>query len=267
LYLVAAPSLRLLALGELAESERVFKALLAENESLFVEHKTDIAKGEGYQLAKAAASFANTLGGWILVGVKNGEPVLGWEPPPAGFVDAVRQRLEGQIDPIPSFAADVIEFGTGLIGVVRVYESTDTPHILLSDGSIVVREPAQDAKLRKLGRYQATPIRSHYELVQLAQRGQKAEREADERFQPRRLPLVEKSLRYRWVQASEGVSFDGGDDPALILRAAPLNLSSRWREWAVSEVAVDRITELVQSMIDGDSEVDVTGPRSSVHPM
>src|SRR6188768_3677082 len=76
LYFVAAPSLRLLALGELAESERVFKALLAENESLFVEHKTDIAKGEGYQLAKAAASFANTLGGWILVGVKNGEPVL-----------------------------------------------------------------------------------------------------------------------------------------------------------------------------------------------
>lgn len=83
---VRAPSLRLLTLGDLATSEDTLKALLAESETLFVEHKADIAKGEGYQLAKAVASFANTLGGWVLVGVEDGgKPISGWTPPRGGL--------------------------------------------------------------------------------------------------------------------------------------------------------------------------------------
>jgi hypothetical protein len=262
-----APSLRLLALGELAGSEDTIQALLAENETLFVEHKTDIAKGDGYQLGKAVASFANTLGGWVLIGVKDGEPVSGWSPPAGGFVDTVRQRLEGQVDPVPSIAADVLSIGDNRIGVVRVYESADTPHILLADGSIVVREPAQDSKLRKLRRYEATPIRSHIELVQLAQRGQEAERVAQERFEKERLPLLEDALQFRWYlgPTQQRIVREklGGEGPAIVVRAAPLNMSSRWQEWSVSQSAVDALTELVEDVLDGDVEVDEPTPHPS----
>jgi hypothetical protein len=265
---VRAPSLRLLTLGDLAVSEDTLKTLLAESETLFVEHKADIAKGEGYQLAKAIASFANTLGGWVLVGVKDGgEPISDWTPPPGGFVDSVRQRLEGQVDPVPSIAADVLPVGDDKIGVVRVYESADTPHILIADGSIVVREPAQDARLRKLGRYEATPIRSHIELAQLSQRGQKAERAALERFEKERLPLLEESLQYHWhptvTQQRIVRESLGGEGPAIVVRAAPLNMSSRWREWSVSQPAVDALTELVDDVLDGDVEIDEPEPHPS----
>lgn len=262
-----APSLRLLTLGDLAASEDTLKALLAESETLFVEHKADIAKGDGYQLAKAVASFANTLGGWVLVGVKDGgKPISDWTPPPGGFVDSVRQRLEGQVDPVPSIAADVLSVGDNRIGVVRVYESADTPHILIADGSIVVREPAQDSKLRKLGRYEATPIRSHFELVQLAQRGQEAALAAEARFGQGHLPFMETSLRYHWFAArSEGRNLDvlGGDGPAIVLRAAPLNMSSRWREWSVSRAGVDALTDLVDGVLDGDVQIGEPEPHPS----
>jgi hypothetical protein len=234
-------------LGELTQSEQMIEALLAESETLFVEHKAGIAKGEGYQLAKAVGSFANTLGGWVLVGVRDGKPIPDWQPPGGGFVDAVRQRLEGQVDPLPSFAADVLKIGTSTIGVVRVYESTDTPHILLSDGSVVVREPAQDAKLRKRGQYEATPIRSHYELAQLMQRGRIAEEMATRRLDPERLPFLENSLQFH--------------GPALILRASPLNLSSRWREWAVSEPGVEAMRRLVEASAKNEVEVGVPTPH------
>lgn len=263
-----APSLRLLALGDLAASEDTLKALLAESETLFVEHKADIAKGEGYQLAKAVASFANTLGGWVLIGVKDGgKPISDWTPPSGGFVDCVRQRLEGQVDPVPSIAADVLPIGDDRIGVVRVYESADTPHVLVADGSIVVREPAQDAKLRKLGRYEATPIRSHIELAQLAQRGQEAERAALERFEKDRLPLLENSLQFHWylgaTQQRVVTPRLKGEGPAIVIRAAPLNMSSRWQEWSVSQLAVDALAELVEDVLDGDVEVDEPTPHPS----
>jgi hypothetical protein len=240
------------------------KGVLAENESLFVEHKTDIAKGEGYQLAKAAASFANTLGGWILVGVNDKGPVPGWKPPSGGFVDAVRQRLEGQIDPVPSFAAGVLPHGDHSIGVIRVYESTDTPHILSKDGSIVVREPAQDTKLRKRGRYEATPIRSHYELVQLTQRGAQAENAAQERLDKGRMPWIEKSLRYHWTQAASEAGIHEiatGETPALVLRGSPLTMSARWREWGTSESAVEALVKVIGATLDGEIEIDEPQPH------
>jgi len=242
-----AGSLRLSTLGEMAQSEQMMKALLAESETLFVEHKAGIAKGEGYQLAKAVGSFGNTLGGWVLVGVQDGKPIPDWEPPGGGFVDAVRQRLEGQLDPLPSFAADVLPIGDSTIGVVRVYESTDTPHILLVDGSVVVREPAQDAKLRKRGKYEATPIRSHYELAQLMQRGRVAEETATSRLDSEALPFLQESLQFQ--------------GPALILRAAPLNLSSRWREWAVSEAGVEAMRQLAEASPADNPEVEAPTPH------
>lgn len=175
--------------------------MLREGETLFVEFKKDVGKGTGFQIAKAAGSFANTLGGWILVGVQDGRLRFDWAPPSGDFVDVVRQRMEGHVDPLPSFTAAVAELDGNRIGVIRVYESADTPHIL-SDGSVVVREPAQDARLRKLGVYEPAPIRSHHELLQLAQRGQEARAAAERRFAERELPLVDAVLQIRSTKAA-----------------------------------------------------------------
>jgi Putative DNA-binding domain len=254
---VAGPGIRNLALGELTHDD--LRSMLAEGETLFVEHKKDIAKGEGFQLAKAAASFANTLGGWVLIGVRNGKPLDDWTPPPGDLVDTVRQRMEGQVDPLPSFAAAVLRLDERGIGVVRVYESAATPHIL-RDGSVVVREPARDSKLRKLGAYEAAPIRSHYELLQLAQRGRDARRAAEERFEEARLPLVDDMLQIRWTTAaSSGLTFRvvHADTPALIVRLAPLTVTRRWAEWAISSTAVDGLTDAAVHLL-GESAQSAT---------
>lgn len=101
--------------------------MLEENETLFIEHKSSV-EGKGYKIAEAVASFANTLGGWVLVGVRDGKPT-GWTPPES-LTDRVRQILSVHLDPLPAFATRVVNHGSDKIGLIRVYESSDTPHVL-----------------------------------------------------------------------------------------------------------------------------------------
>lgn len=257
---MSGPGFRHLALGELDDDD--LRAMLREGETLFVEFKKDVAKGTGFQIAKAAASFANTLGGWILVGVQDGRLESDWEPPSGDFVDVVRQRVEGHVDPLPSFAAVVAELDAKKIGVIRVYESTDTPHIL-SDGSVVVREPAQDSKLRKRGIYEPAPIRSHHELLQLAQRGRDARAAAERRFDEHELPLVDTMLQ---ITSTNAASADRvfrritTDAPALVVRLAPLTVTRRWIEWTVSEVAVHQLQAAVDALAGPDAQRTETRP-------
>ncbi|MDQ3092820.1 MAG: ATP-binding protein [Actinomycetota bacterium] len=259
---MSGPGFRHLALGELDDDD--LRAMLREGETLFVEFKKDVAKGTGFQIAKAAGSFANTLGGWILVGVQDGRVRFDWAPPPGDFVDVVRQRMEGHVDPLPSFAAAVAELDGTRIGVIRVYESADTPHIL-SDGSVVVREPAQDARLRKLGVYEPAPIRSHHELLQLAQRGREARAAADRRFAERELPLVDAMLQITSTNAATAARVSRtitANAPALVVRLAPLTVTRRWTGWAVSEAAVDQLQAAVDALAGPDAERDEPRPSA-----
>src|SRR4051812_29886572 len=86
--------------------------MLRLDETLFVEHKSNIKTDESYNLMRAVASFANTLGGWLLIGVRDGKPVAdpgSWADqsgPP--LVDQVRDRLRHELDPLPAFEARVM---------------------------------------------------------------------------------------------------------------------------------------------------------------
>lgn len=124
----------------------------------------------------------------MLIGVRNNGAVdPDWAPPAGELVDTVRQRLEANIDPMPSFAARVMETADGhRVGVVRVYESADTPHLV--EGTVYVREPAKNKKNSAQPPYEPTPARSHYELSQLVGRGT----EAHKRIGPRylRIPVT-----------------------------------------------------------------------------
>ena len=87
-------------------------------ETLFVERKVT-HKPVGDVLGPAVASMANTLGGWVLLGVEDdrgAQPgnVVGWEPKGrASAQDYLRDVLRGSVDPVPPFAAKIVEVDGG----------------------------------------------------------------------------------------------------------------------------------------------------------
>jgi Putative DNA-binding domain len=241
-------------LGEITGDE--LAAMLREDETIFVEHKADLG-GDGYQVAKAASSFANTLGGWVLVGVRDGAPTEGledgWEPPDdEPFIDYVRMRLREQIDPLPFFSAGIrrlegdSEWAGRRVGVIRVYESTDTPHIMRKPGIVFIREAGEDR------RYQAERIRSHLELVRLAERGRVARADAAQRFEEGALPLTEGALGIEYTTAATGTGRAfrtiHASHAAVTVRMTPLSLTPRFEAWTKSEAALARITSIVERL-------------------
>lgn len=195
-------SFRRLSMADLDEES--LRRLVAEGESLFVERKQQEPTG-GF--GPAMASFANTLGGWLLVGVGDEGALKGYEPGAGDFTDKLRHKVSRQVDPLPPFAADVRQLDGVKIGVIRVLESADTPHIVVGDGSVPIREPGG---LRR--------IQSHAELLELAKRGEQARRDARERLHslPYALSKIEPAPR-------ETKTLDLTPDPRqFVVRLAPL---------------------------------------------
>lgn len=91
-----------LALADLSDGTLV--EMRREHETRFVENKASLGKGEqAFNFAKAVASFANTLGGWVLVGLDDAGEIVAWDAPEShGMTDRVRQALERELDPMPA---------------------------------------------------------------------------------------------------------------------------------------------------------------------
>src|SRR5689334_22333376 len=98
--------------GALADlSPEDLNRMLGLDETLFVEHKTDLGSDTAHEVVRAVAAFANTVGGWLLLGVTNRKPngkASRWTEPhnPPTLVDAVRDRLRHEIDPLPAFRGE-----------------------------------------------------------------------------------------------------------------------------------------------------------------
>jgi Putative DNA-binding domain len=221
-------------------------AMLKENETLFVEHKKNLRReGEAYNVAKAMSAFANTLGGWVLIGVTHGSPNAGqadgWDPVPShALVDHVRQVLERHVDPIPPFAAAVLKAEGEPVGVIRVYDSTDTPHVTRPDGAIYVRSVAEDR------RYHTLPLDSQATLFALAERGERAQLKARELLAPNRTPLMQAALNLESITPRD--FFMRG--ASVVVRAVPLTHYGM-AEWAVTEAA-RAVLEAVASRLARD---------------
>jgi hypothetical protein len=195
-------SFRRLSMADLDED--VLRRLVAEGEALFVERKQQEPE-DGF--GPVTASFANTLGGWLLVGIADDGGLKGYEPGPGDFTDKIRHKLSRQVDPLPPFAADVRELDNVRIGVIRVFESADTPHIVIGDGSVPIREPGG---LRR--------IQSHAELLELAKRGEHARRDARGR-----LHTLAYALNEIEPVETESTSLDLTPKPRqFVVRLAPL---------------------------------------------
>lgn len=162
----SAPSLRRRALEDGLDSEFVDR-LIAARETLFVERKAAIPS-DG--LGPTVASFGNTLGGWLLLGVSDDGTIAGYSPPGrAELQDHLRHVLGSEVDPLPPFAAAQVTHGDKPIGVVKIAESADTPHVT-SSGVVYIREPGGKR-----------PITDYRTLIELARRGEAARQSAEAR--------------------------------------------------------------------------------------
>ncbi len=254
--------------GALADlSPEDLDRMLGLDESLFVEHKGDLGKESAHEVVRAVAAFANTVGGWLLIGITNRKPngrASRWADPenPPTLVDAIRDRLRHELDPIPAFEARVIEHPDGPVGVVRVYESADTPHVVLASGSVFVREVAgsDDASApkrsgggrRRKRAYEVAVIRSRAQLLELAARGRKASADVDGLLDPwRPLPLMAAGIGLSFEQVDEHVVQPRyAERSAIVVRLAPYTLAPRFRGWATTTTAAASVIRALEDLSD-----------------
>ncbi|HSS03837.1 MAG TPA: ATP-binding protein [Solirubrobacterales bacterium] len=230
--------------------------MLGLDETLFVEHK---GAEPDRQLAKAVASFANQLGGWVILNVNKGKPIgplPDWIVKAASPVDAVRDRLGPLVDPMPPFEARTFDLGDDkAVLMIRVYESADTPHIL-SDGAIYVRGVAQDKRPDPI--YRPAPIENQQALRALVERGEQSRARVADLLKPRNdIPLGNSGIGVQFARAVGGLVPHSGS-PLMSVRLAPHTLSGRFQGWARSAAAL---------ALGQEAMTDLTGSdQIEVHP-
>lgn len=100
--------------------EEDLAALLGEvAEGYYVEYKQDLPTNK--KIAHSIASFANTYGGWYLVGIRTdahhvASEICGFDPAThADPVATVRDVIKSRIDPVPFAQIQVVSLSNGLI--------------------------------------------------------------------------------------------------------------------------------------------------------
>jgi Putative DNA-binding domain len=213
--------------------------LIDEGETLFVERKErDPRDG----LGATVASFANTLGGWLVIGVANDGSVVGYEPKGrADLQDYIRDVLQTQVDPVPPFAAHTVTHQGKPVGIVRVAESSDTPHV--AGGVIYQRTHG--------GKQRVSEAR---DVIALARRGDQAHDAAERRLYA--LPLVADAMQ------TPGLIY--GDNPTagvelqplqeMIVRATPYTLGGVFADRALSTATIEHVQSVARSLLVRPSE-------------
>ena len=121
-----------------------------------------------------AAAFANTLGCFILLGVDDDGNLHGWTNPARRDLQSyLAELLRQQVDPLPPFVAGIRTLDGKSIGVVRVFESADAPHIVRGTGALYLRSSKGK---------EPVPIEDQRTLIELARRGEEAEVRARDRL-------------------------------------------------------------------------------------
>ena len=139
----------------------------------------------------------------------------------------------------------MIDHPDGPVGVVRVYESADTPHVMLQSGSVFVREVAGDADVSHSGRpgarsrgeriYRATQIRNRAQLLELAARGAAAEQRVQALVDPARpLPLTNGQLGLSFVGSGNGLWAVARGRGLIAVRVVPYTSPARFRSWVTT---------------------------------
>ena len=118
------PSLRRLALAD--ATEETIRRLINYGEDLLVERKRELP--DAVRFGATVASFANTIGGWIPLGVEDVGTIAGYPTEPTLDVQShLGHLLRNEVEPVPPFAAAVRQIDGAPVTIVRVFESEDSP--------------------------------------------------------------------------------------------------------------------------------------------
>jgi hypothetical protein len=221
---VDASQLRRLPLADVGESE--LRELIEAGETV-AERKGSLPK-DG--IGPTIAAFANSGGGWVLLGVNDDGTLAGFRVPgKAHAQDWLRDKLRTAVDPLPPFAAKAITLDGHEIVVVRVEDSNQTPHLVKATGTIETREPGGKK-----------PIASQARLLELCVRPEQAQAGAVQRMTT--LPLVVKALAPQPVGEPVNGQTCVSD---WILVASPLTVPEGFDTRGLSEATVRRMRESV----------------------
>lgn len=126
-------------------------------EGYYVEYKIDFPSN--IKIARSVASFANSYGGWYIVGVETdahnvATRIAGIDlhtsPDPT---DKIREVVKSRIDPIPLFHTQIVPLSTGrVVPVVFIPDHQATPFIT-SDGRIYRRQADSSTPVFETDRY------------------------------------------------------------------------------------------------------------------
>ena len=226
-------NLRALALTDLLHDGALVERLIASGEPLLVE------RADPGDAAAAVASLANTLGGWLLVGVAGDGEVTGL---PYDFdVDAL---LDGKVDPPAPARAATVDAAGRRIAVVRVAASADAPH-MTADGTVLVRdhqgiEPADGPALRA--------------LIERGRRGDAAARE-----RRHGMALIEEAMRTPERLPGDAPILDpdhyGHEAPLeFLVRGTPVTVTAELRAKALTQAAADlAAAQAIPLLVDPDA--------------
>lgn len=227
-----AASIRRLSLADLDAGS--LEHLVQHGEDLLVERKRQLPKPPGF--GALAASFANTLGGWILLGVADDTSITGWSTPKRVDLQShLGNLLRAEVDPLPPFVADLRDIDGKSVAVVRVFPSSDSPHIVRGTGAVHVRS----SKGKQ-------PVDDHRTLIDLARRGEEAEERAHRRLST--LPGVGYVLRPPDFRPP-GVTFADETDTRYVVRAAPMTVTPAFSDWPLTRAAAEAMLKCADDLL------------------
>ncbi len=213
-------------------AEDVLRDLVEHGESLYVERKREPPKAP--RLGAAAASFANMLGGFILLGVADGGEVVGWEKPSkADLQSYLGELLRREVDPLPPFIAEMRKLNGKPIGVIRIFESSDSPHVVRGTGAIYVRTSKGK---------EPVPVDDHRLILEMARRGREAEDAARRRLaESPAVATVFAAPDTGLSRPAEGVE--------VIARGGPVTVTPAFNEWALTRQAADQCSAVAADLL------------------
>jgi hypothetical protein len=222
-----------ITLADVVLTPGLLENLLAEGETT-VERKQALPK-DG--LAPTFASFANSTGGWVLLGITDTGEAAGYAWKGRGDLqDHLRDHLAESVDPLPSFAAATVERDGKQIGVVRIPPSSSKPHIVTSTGAIYIRVPG--GKM---------PVRDQQTVLALAADGRRADKDARNRLHGLALSEMDTApLEMLW-----GSPPFGSEEVIVewLVRAAPVTVTGAFADTALRASTGHGVMSRVQALL------------------
>jgi hypothetical protein len=121
--------------------QTVLRELVGEPEGERLERKRE---ADAPTLVKAISGMANANGGWLLLGIEDDGSLYKLAPKGRAHLrDWLRDKLDGRLDPMPSFAAELFVLDGTTIGVVQVPRSSQAPHFVEQTGEVWERRNGQ----------------------------------------------------------------------------------------------------------------------------